>query len=107
MRKIRIGGFVGAMLIRASLLLAATSAMTGCAIGTFGTKAPAPTTPQSLREPCPETLPPAASSLFKDLAANHKAVAQIYFECRDKHAALIEATKDDEPAWWEFWRIVW
>ncbi len=104
MRKTRTGGFKYSPLI--PMLLLAISAMTGCASGTVGIKAPAPSTPQDLLVPCPQ-LPMAQSGQLEDLSLNHKAVTSLYYDCQAKDLALIAVVKDDEPSWWEFWKIWW
>jgi hypothetical protein len=34
-------------------------------------------------------------------------VTILYYDCQSRHAALVEAVKDDQPGWWQFWRIWW
>lgn len=73
-----------------TLLLIAVCLMTGCASGTPPmVAAPSLNPPASLMVTC-KTLPMATSGTLRDLVMNHIEVAQQYYDCADKHNALVD-----------------
>jgi len=73
-----------------SVWLIAASMLTACASGTPPMVAvPSLKPPASLMTKC-KTLPMATGAALRDLVANHIEVARQYYDCADKHNALVD-----------------
>lgn len=87
---------------------ALTLALTCSACGALRTTADPPPKPDAALLQQPRSLPQPRDSTAPSLIENHVQVAAQYHALANQTKALIEVVdppKNDEPRWWQFWRI--